>query len=151
MSNGFQYYVDTSKISTNFNVALTVFRCKFDLQKIDVLLTYFVDVTLIGKKSISFRCTLLGLISMGENWHRFHVLFSNLLSRRKMDVVLMYSFDEISMNANWWNFYVLILMCFWKAENCTCFDIIFWYVFDILRIKVVWASLFNIILFPCTF
>ena len=36
-------------------------------EKIDFVSTYFVDVILMGKKSIFFRRTLLGVISMEEN------------------------------------------------------------------------------------
>ena len=36
---------------------------------------------------------------------------------------------------------------FLEDKNRGCFDVSFWYVFDILKRKVIWTSLFDIILF----
>ena len=49
------------------------------------------------------------------------------------------------------NVSVLLLMYFWEAKNLGGYSAPYWWVFDTLKMRVVWSSLFDVISFWCTF
>ena len=128
-------YIQT-KISINFHV----------------ISTYLFDVILVGEKLMSFRRTFFNVILKSEKskfflkyfvWHDFE--------ERNIDVVSIYYFQsDFDWMKNQRFFGVSfgsiatahILMWFWKTKSCGHFNISFWQVFDTLKTKVLWISLF---------
>ena len=111
-------------VRRNFNdqkidfVSMYFGRCNFNEQNIDVVSTYF--------SWHNFNERKIYIIS----FYFFRSNFDGQKKWRCFDV-----FFDANLMENWCKFKVLIFICFWKTKNCYRFDISFWKVFDISKLK----------------